>query len=492
MFKKITAVLVILGVMFLFCYPKTGIGIDSPILLEEKIFLHNYDKTLDTLYLMPSYEKDMYFFTFFNSSPNAYFYKIETNLTSILSTLGNEINKLMYSTLYPYSHGDIYLKINEKNIGVEKNLGYMKVKIFNLQLEKIQEIKVKKIIILEENKGPAKKGTEDIEGERGCITNLKSVPTTVLINISILRKNRFFLKVLSPHEKYFFNISVENSFSTEYMIACYTKNSYRYGVLFLDSKKYIKTKAKEIETKKEYESFSWCQSKDKEIYGFIAYENVLFLLCYSDISQKINIQSSVGNISRDVKLKQGWNNVVVEHTKSVLDEKIVLLIDNKKEYFVSKILTRVSSRLQESQTEFDICDNKLIYSTNVNYENKFIIVNREGIVYYERVSPERMVYPTYIKKIKKVIEIDYQNYKEVLIVSLNSNFQLITPTPDFNNRGFLFCFYKYIISKKYTQACSRLHNAKFNPEYPEFYSKVQYFYFLTNTSLGVKSHQSFS
>ncbi|MDD4122724.1 MAG: hypothetical protein PHO23_00330 [Candidatus Pacebacteria bacterium] len=424
MFKKLVIVFVVVNFLFChFCHNAiSSLGVDVPSTIKEDIYVLNYDKEIDTLYLMPSTSHNIYYATFFNCSSNSYFFKIKSNLETMKSLLNKEIQKNTLSPIYPRTKHPIFFYVS--NFSYDLRLGYLVIEIFSLGGEKIKEFSIKKIIIT--------KGTADVALDKpdfaikstdsiGIISNISNKDINILINI-IKRNNVFFKKIhLTPQDKYFFTY---NRYREEFSIVISSNNWMTHSSYYLSLNKNIDQS--QTSTITEDKSIYWTQNKKHNIIGFLSFENVVTIFCYSEISNKINIRLKINNtsyLSQEYKIKQGWNKINLPCKNSLVESDIILNI-NSKEYMVEKVY--IENFINEDKINFKF-NNKISYKTNVKGYVRFMILTKQnGIIYLEELWPNNSYVPSYHRE-EKIIKTK-SDYHEVVIVELTTSLDMIKPT----------------------------------------------------------------
>lgn len=421
MFKKIIVGIII--VSFLFCFKSiSSLGIDVPSTIKEDIYLLNYDKTIDTLYLIPNAVKNYYCVGFMNCSPNSYFCKIKSNITTFKSLTGKEIAKNTLSPVYPYCSFWAFCYIPQSKVNENQSLGYLVFEIFSLQGEKSKEISIGNLIITDgiNNISLNKK---EFHYENGTITNITS--KTIPIFINTIKQNQivFKQKILKPQE--IFDVNLPNIERSEIILFICSNNHSELRSNFLILNKEVQQYFKGDQPQK---TLYWCQDKNQKMYGFLAHENVFSIFCYSEQSTEANIVAKIKDInqlSKIYSLKKGWNKINLVFKNSIIESEIELII-NKDKYLVEKIY--VANQRNKISIDFKIIKNKLIYPNEVQKETVFMVLTKHGIIYCELLLPgEPHHIPTYHLK-NKIITINNCNYKEIIIVNLSTDLEMIKPT----------------------------------------------------------------
>jgi len=418
MFKKVVVLFIV--VTFLFCYKSiSSLGVDAPSTIKEDIYLLNYDVEIDTLYLTPTTSRNIYYSVFFNSSPNAYLFKIKTDIPLFKALSGKEIIKNSFVPIYPYAVSFIHFHILDFNF--DQTLGYLIIEFFSLEGEKIKEINIKNIIISTGTSNIAQ-GMPDIIFEDGIIKNISYCNTVVLVNTIQFNTVKFFKKILSPQEQVEINIADKKRNETMWIVCSNSWSVFLSKYYILNKNVTIRNPRKKIDDTKVF----WCQNKNNNIYGFWTQENVFSIFCYSKIETKYNIVLKINNInssSKSYSIKSGWNKINIVSKKSLAEDNIQLEI-NGVEYDVAKIF--IENNKRGINFNFTFKNKKIYYPTTINNYVKFMILTTQGIMYIEYMCPNIQHIPTY-SRTEKILNIGAE-YDEVMVVELSTALNFIKPT----------------------------------------------------------------
>lgn len=419
MFKKLLVLL--LAVNFLFCYNSiSSLGVDVPSTIKEDVFMLNYNEEIDTLYLATTGRSNFYGASVYNSSPNSFLVTVRTNLQTLKSFQGKEISKNSFNIIYPYAASHIFFQVSV--FDYDQKLGYLIIEIFSMEGRKLKEFNIKNVII---PKGTRNGGIAipDIVLEDNVITNQSLVENLILINIIQNNKNLFLKKILKSKEKIELPIPDLKRNETVFVIISNSWSIFKGQYHILNKKNNNDCNFKNLEENKIF----WCKDYQDKIFGFLSYENLLTIFCYSEISKVINTHliMNKNTISSQAHLiKTGWNKINIKSEKESCLAGIEVQIDEKI-YKISKIF--VENHQQDKIKYYFFQLNKEIsYTTVVKDKHKFMVLSKNGIVYCEALSPETKHIPTYFDK-NKTIAVNCE-YKEVVIVELTTSLSMIKPT----------------------------------------------------------------
>lgn len=419
MFKKLVIVFIVVN--FLFCYKSvSSLGVDVPSTIKEDIYMLNYDEEIDTLYLATTGRSNFYGASVYNSSPNSFLVKIRTNLQTLKSFQGKEIAKNSFNIIYPYATSHIFFQVSV--FDYDQKLGYLIIEIFSMKGRKLKEFDIKTVII---PKGTRNGGMAipDIVLEGNVLTNQSLGKNLILINIIQNNKNLFLKKCLKSKEKIELPIPDLKRNETVFVIISNSWSIFKSQYHILNKKNNNNCSFKKVEENKIF----WCKDYQDKIFGFLSYENLLTIFCYSEISKVINTHLIINKntISSQAHLiKTGWNKINIKSEKESCLAEIEIQIDEKI-YKISKIFLE-NHQQDKIKYYFSQLDKEISYTTIVKNKHKFMILSKNGIVCCEALSPETKHIPSYYFK-TKTVTINCE-YNEVVIVELTTSLDMIRPT----------------------------------------------------------------